>query len=90
MKVMGTMANVLVGMFTCEIVLTNMCGEGSEDIWLICNGNGVGSDTTIHQGPWCRYSCLVENQLILIRHLREKSKPNIMGLSKCSQTMNCC
>ena len=32
MKVVGTIANVLVGMVTCEIVLTNMCGGGSVDI----------------------------------------------------------
>ena len=67
MKVVGTMANVLVGMVICEIVLTNMCGKGSVDICLICNGNDVGSYTTIDQGSWCRCSCLVENQSILIR-----------------------
>ena len=61
------MANVLVGMVTCEIVLTNICGEGRVDIGLMCNGNGVGSHTTIDQGPWCRCSWLVENQLIPIR-----------------------
>ena len=34
MKVVGTMANVLVSMVTCEIVLTNICGRVSVDIWL--------------------------------------------------------
>ena len=43
----GTMANVLVGMATCEIVLTNIHGGGSVDTWLMCNGNSVGSNTTI-------------------------------------------
>ena len=43
----GTMANVLAGMVTCKIVSTNICGGGSVDIWLMCNGNGVGSNTTI-------------------------------------------
>ena len=56
MKVVGNMANVLVGMVTCEIALTNMCDGGIVDIYLMCNGNGVGSDTTIDQGPWCRCS----------------------------------
>ena len=32
MKVVGTIANILAGMVTCEIVLTNMCGRGSVDI----------------------------------------------------------
>ena len=54
MKVVGTIVNVLAGMVTCEIVLINMCGRGSVDIWLMCNGKDVGSDTTIDQGHWCR------------------------------------
>ena len=45
--VMGNMINILLGMVTCEIVLTNICGGGRVDIWLMCNGNDVGSDTTI-------------------------------------------
>ena len=44
----GTMANILAGMVTCEIVLTNVCGGSSVDIWLMCNGKGVGSDIMIH------------------------------------------
>ena len=44
-----------------------MCGGGSVDIWLMCNGNGVGSDTTTDKGPWCKCRWLVENQLIPIR-----------------------
>ena len=47
MKVVQTMANVLVGMVTCEIDLTNICGGGSVDIWLMCNRNGVVTNTTI-------------------------------------------
>ena len=31
-KVVGTTANVLAGMVTCEIVLINMCGWGNVDI----------------------------------------------------------
>ena len=61
MKVVGTMANILVHMVTCEIVLINMCSGGSVDIWLMCNGNDVGSDITIDWGHWCRCSWLVEN-----------------------------
>ena len=49
----GTIAKGLAGFVTCEIVLTNMCGGGSVDICLMCNGNGVGSDTTIDCRPWC-------------------------------------
>ena len=67
MKVVGTMANVLVGMVTCGVVLTNISGGDSVDSWLMCNGNGVGSDTTIDGGSWCRCSCLVENRSIPIR-----------------------
>ena len=52
--VMGTIANVLPGMVTWEIVLTNMYGEGSVDIWLMCKGNWVRSDTTVDWGPWWR------------------------------------
>ena len=37
-------------MVTCEIVLTNICGGVSVDIWLMCKGNGMGSDTTIDGG----------------------------------------
>ena len=55
MKVVGIIANVLVGMVTCEIVLTNIFGWGS-----------VGSNTTTDQGPCCRCNWLVENQLIPI------------------------
>ena len=61
------MGIVLAGMVTWEIVLTNVYGGCSVDIWLTCKGNGVGSDTTIDLGPWCRCSCLVENQLIPMR-----------------------
>ena len=41
------MANVLMVMVTCEIVLTNICEGESADIWLMCIGNGVGSNATI-------------------------------------------
>ena len=47
MKVVGTMANVLAGMVTCEIALTRMCGGGNVDICLMCDGNGVRSHTTL-------------------------------------------
>ena len=67
MRVMGTMANVLVGMVTWEIVLTNMCSGNCVDIWLMCNGNGVGSDTTVGWGPGCRCSWFVEKHPIPIR-----------------------
>ena len=64
---MGTIANVLEGTVTGNIVLTNRCGGGSVDIWLMCNGKGVGSDTAMDQGPWCKCNCLVENQSLPIR-----------------------
>ena len=41
-RVVGTMANVLMGMVTWEIVLTNMCSGCSVDIWLMCKGNSEG------------------------------------------------
>ena len=47
MKVIMTIANVLADMVTCKIVLTSICGGGSVDIWLMCNGKGVQSDTTM-------------------------------------------
>ena len=40
-------ANDLEATVTCDVVLTNRCGSGSVDIWLMCNGKGVGSDTTM-------------------------------------------
>ena len=43
----ATMAKVMVGMVTCEIILTNICSRGSVDIWLMCNEHGMGSNTTI-------------------------------------------
>ena len=46
----------------CDIVLTNRFGGGSVGVWLMCNWKGVGSDTTVDWGPWCKCSCLVENQ----------------------------
>ena len=49
--VVGTIANVLVGMVTCEIVLTNICSSGGVDIWLMCSGNDVWCDTTMDWGP---------------------------------------
>ena len=67
LKVVGTIANILGGIVTCEIVLTNMCGVGNVEICLICKGNSPGSDITVDQGPWCRCNWLVENQSILIR-----------------------
>ena len=60
-------ANVLEGTVICDLVLTNRCdGGGSVEIWLMCNGNGVGSDSTMDQGSWCKCSCLCENQSIQI------------------------
>ena len=44
-RVAGTIANVLEGTVTSDIVLTNRFGGGSVEIWLMCNGKGVGSDT---------------------------------------------
>ena len=32
-RVAGTIANVLDGTVTCDIVLTNRCGDGSMEIW---------------------------------------------------------
>ena len=64
---MGTITNILEGTVTCKIVLTNNCGGGNVDIWLMCNGKGVGLDTTMDQGPWHKCNCLVENQLISFR-----------------------
>ena len=57
----------MAGVITCEIVLTNMHDGSSVDILLMCNGNGVGSDTTVDWGPWCRCNSFVENKLIPIR-----------------------
>ena len=65
-RVAGTIANVLDGTVTCDIVLTNRCGGGSVEIWLMCSGKGVRSDTMMDLGPWCKCHCLVENQLIPI------------------------
>ena len=45
------MANVLEGIVTFESVLTNRCSGGNVDIWLMCSGKGVGSDTTVDHGP---------------------------------------
>ena len=67
LKVVGNIGNILEGIVTCEIVLTNMCVGGNVEIWLTCKGNGAGSDTTMDQGSWCRCNCLVENQSIPIR-----------------------
>ena len=47
----GTIANVLDGIVTYGIVLTNMCSVGNVDIWLTCKENDVGSKTTIDHGP---------------------------------------
>ena len=52
--VMGTIANNLEGTVTHDVALISRCGDGSVDIWLMCNGKGVGSDTTMDQGPWCK------------------------------------
>ena len=67
LKIVGTIANVLAGIVTCDIVLTSMCGAGNVEIWWTCKGNGAGSDTTMDQGPWCKCNWLVENQSIPIR-----------------------
>ena len=52
-NVAGTIADVLMGMVTSQIVLTSICSGGSMGIWLMCNGNGVHSNTTKDGGPWC-------------------------------------
>ena len=44
-----TVANVPEGTVTCDLVLTNRCGGGSVEIWLMCNGEGVESNTTMDQ-----------------------------------------
>ena len=49
-KVVGTTANILAGMVTCEIILISICGGGSVNIWLMCKGNHVQFDTTIDGG----------------------------------------
>ena len=54
LKILGTIANVLDGIVTCEIVLTNMCGVGNVEIWLTYNGNSAGYDITMDQSPWCK------------------------------------
>ena len=63
----ATITNVLEGTATCEMVLTSRCGGGNVDIWLMCSGKGVGSDTTMDWDPCCKCNVLVENQSILIR-----------------------
>ena len=45
--VTGIITNVLEGTVICDIVLTNRCGGGSVEIWLMCIGKCVGSDTMI-------------------------------------------
>ena len=89
-KVVETIASVLVGTVICEIVLTNRCGGGSVNIWLICNGKGVGPDTTMDWGLWCKCNCLVKNQFDTNQVIMGKSCPKIIGQSRCSQTMNIC
>ena len=64
--VVGTTANVLEGTVICDLVLTNRCGGGSVEIWLICNGKSVGFDTTMDQGPWYKCNCLGKIQSIPI------------------------
>ena len=61
------MANVLESTVTCDIALTNRFDCGSVDIWLMCSGKRLGSDTAMVWGPWGKYSCLAENQLIPLR-----------------------
>ena len=39
---------------TCGTVLMSMCSGGNVDIWLMCSGNGAGSDIKMDLGPWCR------------------------------------
>ena len=46
-KVVGTITSIQEGTVTCEIVLTNRCGGDNVDIWLMCSGKVVGSDTTM-------------------------------------------
>ena len=36
LKIVGSIANVLNGIVTCDIVLTNMHGVGNVEIWLTC------------------------------------------------------
>ena len=49
-KTVGTTANALAGMVTCDIVFISICVQGNVDIWMMCSGNDVWSDTTIDQG----------------------------------------
>ena len=44
LNIAGAIVNLLEGIVTCEIVLTDMCGGGNVDIWLTCKGNGAGSN----------------------------------------------
>ena len=67
LNAVGTIAINLGGMVTCETVLTCICDDGNMKIWLMCNGNGAGSDFTMDLGPWCRSYCFKENQSIPIR-----------------------
>ena len=67
LKIVGTFANVLECIVTCEIVLTNICGGGNVDIWLTCRGHDAESNTMMDLGPWCKCNWLVENQSIPIK-----------------------
>ena len=57
-RVAGTIDNVLDSTVTCVIGLTNRFGGGSKEISLMCNGKGVGSDTMMDWGPWCKCNFL--------------------------------
>ena len=50
LNVVGIVAIVLVGMVTCDTILTRMCGGDNMEIWFTCIGNGTGSDLTFDSG----------------------------------------
>ena len=51
LNLVGIIDMVLGGMVTCNTISKSMCGVGSVEIWLTCNGNGAGSDLTIVFSP---------------------------------------
>ena len=48
----GTIANIVDGIVTSEIVLTSTCSVGNVDIWLTCSRNGTESGFMMNLGPW--------------------------------------
>ena len=43
--ILNTSSITTGGTVTCVIALTNSCGGGSVEIWLMHSGKGVGSNT---------------------------------------------